>query len=716
MAKILYGQPVAEAITAEALKRAQVLRARGIVPALALVSTDQSGARHLDRITDTCAAAGVEVYCANLPGTSRLKTNIDNINRDTGIHGAVFMRPLPDAASEDLLRNTLNRFKDVDGVTLSSLAAIFVGHGEAFVPCPAKAAMEVLDYYGVPLSGRRVTIIGRSLVIGKPLSMLLLERDATVTFCNSKSRDIDAICRESDVVDAVCRQTGIERYTPSRFPLNLSLSDRLPADVAQRTNAVPLLIRGDVLVVAMMDPLDIDALDRIEIVTDREVEPVMCLRQEFTQLYAALYGHFNTMDGVMESFTALPDQPVASDDLLIASETPKDELGQPDEAPVVRLVNSILTQAVRESASDIHISPEKDSIQIRFRIDGKLRKTPSPPKSVGASIVSRIKILANMDISITRVPQDGRFTMMVDRREINVRVSTLPTIYGENVVMRLLDMSTNHVYTLDKLGMSDKDCKTISQTIERPYGMILSTGPTGSGKSTSLYSILQLLNKPDVNAITLEDPVEYRIDGIRQVQLNVRAGMTFASGLRSILRQDPDVIMVGEIRDSETAQIAVQAALTGHLVLSTLHTNDAPGAVSRLMEMHIEPYLVASVLLCSFAQRLVRKVCPHCAEPYDPPRALLGLFGIKDAEGATFRRGKGCYHCGNTGYLGRIGIFEVMPVTPEIQEAIVRRAHAQEISAIAQRQGVMNTLAQDAARKVRAGITTVEEALRAAMV
>ena len=470
------------------------------------------------------------------------------------------------------------------------------------------------------------------------------------------------ICRESDVVDAVCRQTGIERYTPSRFPLNMSLSDRLPADVAQRTNAVPLLIRGDVLVVAMVDPLDIDSLDRLEIVTDREVEPVMCLRQEFTQLYAALYGHFNSMDGVMESITSSMSEHAAptQDDLLIASETPKDELGQPDEAPVVRLVNSILTQAVRESASDIHISPERDSIQIRFRIDGKLRKTPSPPKNVGTSIVSRIKILANMDISITRVPQDGRFTMMVDRREINVRVSTLPTIYGENVVMRLLDMSTNHVYTLDKLGMSARDAEAIARTIQKPYGMILSTGPTGSGKSTSLYSILQMLNKPDVNAITLEDPVEYRIDGIRQVQLNVRAGMTFASGLRSILRQDPDVIMVGEIRDSETAQIAVQAALTGHLVLSTLHTNDAPGAVSRLMEMHIEPYLVASVLLCSFAQRLVRKVCPHCAEPYDPPRALLELFGIKETDKANFLRGKGCYHCGNTGYLGRIGIFEVL--------------------------------------------------------
>lgn len=526
------------------------------------------------------------------------------------------------------------------------------------------------------------------------------------------------ICRESDVVDAVCRQTGIERYTPSRFPLNMSLSNRLPADVAQRTNAVPLLIRGDVLVVAMVDPLDIDSLDRLEIVTDREVEPVMCLRQEFTQLYAALYGHFNSMDGVMESITSSMSEHAAptQDDLLIASETPKDELGQPDEAPVVRLVNSILTQAVRESASDIHISPERDSIQIRFRIDGKLRKTPSPPKNVGTSIVSRIKILANMDISITRVPQDGRFTMMVDRREINVRVSTLPTIYGENVVMRLLDMSTNHVYTLDKLGMSARDAEAIARTIQKPYGMILSTGPTGSGKSTSLYSILQMLNKPDVNAITLEDPVEYRIDGIRQVQLNVRAGMTFASGLRSILRQDPDVIMVGEIRDSETAQIAVQAALTGHLVLSTLHTNDAPGAVSRLMEMHIEPYLVASVLLCSFAQRLVRKVCPHCAEPYDPPRALLELFGIKETDKANFLRGKGCYHCGNTGYLGRIGIFEVMPVTTEIQEAIVRSAHAQEISAIAQRLGVMSTLAQDAASKVRAGITTVEEALRAAMV
>lgn len=520
------------------------------------------------------------------------------------------------------------------------------------------------------------------------------------------------ICRESDVVDAVCRQTGIERYTPSRFPLNLSLSDRLPADVAQRTNAVPLLIRGDVLVVAMMDPLDIDALDRIEIVTDREVEPVMCLRQEFTQLYAALYGHFNTMDGVMESFTALPDQPVASDDLLIASETPKDELGQPDEAPVVRLVNSILTQAVRESASDIHISPEKDSIQIRFRIDGKLRKTPSPPKSVGASIVSRIKILANMDISITRVPQDGRFTMMVDRREINVRVSTLPTIYGENVVMRLLDMSTNHVYTLDKLGMSDKDCKTISQTIERPYGMILSTGPTGSGKSTSLYSILQLLNKPDVNAITLEDPVEYRIDGIRQVQLNVRAGMTFASGLRSILRQDPDVIMVGEIRDLETAEIAIKAAQTGHMVMSTLHTNSAAETLTRLLNMGVPAFNLATSVNLIIAQRLARKLCSHCKKEHDVPKETLLHEGFPEELIGTFKLYSpvGCENC-KGGYKGRVGIYEVVKNTPALQRIIMEEGNSIEIAEQARKEG-FNDLRTSGLLKAMQGITSLEEVNR----
>ena len=525
------------------------------------------------------------------------------------------------------------------------------------------------------------------------------------------------ICNENDVVNAVCNQLGIERYSPSQYALDMDLVRLIPPDVAQKTSCVPLQLRGNVLYVACLDPLNIDALDRIEIVSNNEVEPVMCLTQEFNHLFSALYGKFSDMGDMMESLATIAPMPSdGGEDILLASETPSDDPGQPDRAPVVRLVNSILTQAVREGASDVHISPEKESVQVRFRVDGKLRETPSPPKNLVASIVSRIKILGNMDISITRVPQDGRFTMLVDNREINVRVSCLPTIYGENVVLRLLDMSANHTHTLDNIGMDSRDIETITQTIHKPYGMILSTGPTGSGKSTSLYAILQILNKPDINAITLEDPVEYRIAGIRQVQLNRRAGMTFASGLRSILRQDPDVIMVGEIRDNETAEIAVQAALTGHLVLSTLHTNDAPGAVSRLMDMGIEPYLVASVLLCSFAQRLVRKVCPHCAEPYEPSPVQLQLFGISPDDTATYRRGRGCVQCGYTGYLGRTGIFEVMPVPEELQEMIIQRRHAQDISRRAQQLGIMNTLAMDAARKVRAGITTLEEAMRVAAV
>ena len=297
------------------------------------------------------------------------------------------------------------------------------------------------------------------------------------------------------------------------------------------------------------------------------------------------------------------------------------------EAPVIRLVNSIFAQAIREGASDIHISPQQNSMQVRFRIDGKLHDVPSPPKSLALPIIARIKILANMDITVSRIPQDGRFTLKMEKQEINVRVSSMPTIYGENVVLRLLDMSSG-VYSLDRLGMIKTDRDKIETMIRKAYGMILSTGPTGSGKSTSLYSILNELNSTDTNIITLEDPVEYRIDNIRQVQLNRKAGMTFASGLRSILRQDPDIIMVGEIRDSETAAIAIQAAQTGHRLLSTLHTNDAAGAITRFIDMGIEPFLVSSALLVSFAQRLVRTICPYCKEPYRPPEAALVAWGL----------------------------------------------------------------------------------------
>jgi type IV pilus assembly protein PilB len=330
-------------------------------------------------------------------------------------------------------------------------------------------------------------------------------------------------------------------------------------------------------------------------------------------------------------------------------------------------------------------------------------------------IVSRLKILGNLDIAVSRIPQDGRFTVNMGQNEVNIRVSSLPTIYGENVVLRLLNMSAG-VYSLDLLGMHREDMDKIAAVIHKPYGMILSTGPTGSGKSTSLYAILKEINNPDINIITLEDPVEYRVEGIRQVQLNRKAGMTFAGGLRSILRQDPDVIMVGEIRDPETATIAVQAALTGHRVLSTVHTNDAAGAITRFVDMGIEPFLVSSVMLVSFAQRLIRKICPDCREPYEPPAAALEYFGIRRDEVLQLFRGRGCFNCMDTGYRGRTGVFEVLVIDEEIQELIVKRASANEITREMKRAGKLRTLKDDAADKIRRGITTVEEALSQVMV
>ena len=369
--------------------------------------------------------------------------------------------------------------------------------------------------------------------------------------------------------------------------------------------------KGRLLSVATVDPLDI-TLDSIEVSANLEVEPVICSEREVNQIINSLYGMQSGLGGIMETMEigegVQAEEEQAKEEVQIS--TLQDMAG---EAPVIRLVNSIFAQAIRDGASDIHISPQQNTVQLRFRIDGKLMDVPSPPKSAFLPIIARMKILANMDITLSFIPQDGRFTLKIEKKEINVRVSSIPTIYGENLVLRMLDMSGG-IYTLDRLGMVAEDMAKIENMIVKPYGMILSTGPTGSGKSTSLYAILSSINKPDINIITLEDPVEYRINNIRQAQLNRKAGMTFASGLRSILRQDPDVIMVGEIRDAETAAISVQAAQTGHRVLSTVHTNDAAGAITRFIDMGIEPFLISSVMLVSFAQRLVRTVCLYCKE------------------------------------------------------------------------------------------------------
>jgi len=523
------------------------------------------------------------------------------------------------------------------------------------------------------------------------------------------------IVKESVIIDLLSRQLRIEKYHPERNPIDVNMAAVIPYDLAQKNQVIAIRKKGRLVTVAMTDPLDINTLDSIEVMTNSEVEPVVCTEREFNQLIGAIYGVQSGLGTVIESMEIEAHPEVEKEREPTAEEVQLSSLqDMAGEAPVVKLVNSIFAQAIRENASDIHISPQKNSVQIRFRVDGKLSEVPSPPKSLFLPIIARIKILANLDITISRIPQDGRFSLRMESKEINVRASTLPTIYGENLVLRLLDTSAG-IYTLDKLGMSLNDQAKINAMINKPYGMILSTGPTGSGKSTSLYSILGVLNKPDINIITLEDPVEYRVENIRQAQLNRKAGMTFASGLRSILRQDPEVIMVGEIRDSETAAIAVQAAQTGHRVLSTLHTNDAAGAVTRFIDMGVEPFLVSSVLLVSFAQRLVRTNCPYCKEQYRPPEAALKAWGLDKVEDAHFERGRGCYQCLNTGYKGRTGIFEVLVNDEMVQELILRRTSAQEIARQAIAAGKLTTLQQDAADKVLKGITTLEEAASAVM-
>jgi len=525
------------------------------------------------------------------------------------------------------------------------------------------------------------------------------------------------VVRESQIIDMLSRQLKIEKYDPSKYPVDNSLANILPYSIAQKYNVAPIKKKGFLLKVATVDPMDIEALDTIETHTNLEVEPVICSQRELTQIMTAIYGLTTGLMSVIGGMEDLQyrgaEEETEKEDIKDLEVTSLHDLAK--DPPVVRLVNSIISQAIREGASDVHIGPEKNYVQVRFRIDGKLHDMPAPPKAMLLPLISRIKILAQMDIANTRVPQDGRFTVRMDGKEINVRASTIPTIYGEHLVLRLLDMSSG-IYSLEELGMSEEDQKKLKDAFKKPYGMILSTGPTGSGKSTSLYAILQNLNSPDINIITVEDPVEYRIDKIKQVQLNRKAGMTFASALRSILRQDPDVIMVGEIRDAETASIAVQAALTGHRVLSTMHTNDAAGAITRLINMEIEPFLVSSVLLVSFAQRLVRKICPNCIETYIPSEQVLKNWGIPDYVGMEFKRGKGCPQCMNTGYRGRTGIFEVLVNDEMIQQMILERRSSQEITRVAVDAGKLRTLKEDALSKVLKGITTFEEAASAVMV
>ena len=524
------------------------------------------------------------------------------------------------------------------------------------------------------------------------------------------------IVNENSIVNAVSEQTNIKIYDPVKYTADPDISKIMEVETVSKFKAIPLYKKGDVLTIAMVDPLDIMAIDYIEILTDSEVETMICTEQNFNYLISSTFGAYAGEDNLMQQVQDIQEMDVVEEEDIYQNEMIESSLhDMAEEAPVIKLVNSILSQAVREAATDVHISPEKEYSEIRFRVDGKLHHIPAPSKKMFLPVVSRIKILANLDISVSRIPQDGRFTIIMNHREINIRVSTIPTVYGENVVLRLLDTSSG-IHSLEKLGFSENDIASLQKMISMPYGMILCTGPTGSGKSTTLFSMLKRINNPDNNIITLEDPVEYRMEHIRQVQLNSKANMTFASGLRSILRQDPDVVMVGEIRDSETAKVAVQAALTGHMVFSTVHTNDAAGAITRLLDMGIESFLIASVLLVTIAQRLVRRVCPYCKESYTPTHEELQYWGLSRENPVEFVRGKGCNQCMESGYKGRIGFYEILYTDDAVREMILKGASANEIAKVTASTGQLTTLKMDAVQKILDGDTSVKEAVSAMMV
>ncbi|MBC7104362.1 MAG: type II secretion system ATPase GspE [Firmicutes bacterium] len=497
---------------------------------------------------------------------------------------------------------------------------------------------------------------------------------------------------------------GIRRVTLGSH-LDADLLKTVPEQLLRRHRVVPLQKQGNRLVVAMADPLNVVAIDDLRLVMGMEIEPVLASDKE--------------IELVLQRYLEIPSIEKAFQEFDVLTEAQEPEVVQleeeVDEAPVVRLVNSLFVQAVEEDASDIHIEPQEHHVRVRFRVDGVLREVMVLPRKVRAALASRLKIMAGMDIAEKRLPQDGRIQIRFGQRDIDLRVSSLPTNFGEKIVIRILDKGSIRHYKIDRLGFRPANLARFREMLRHTHGMILVTGPTGSGKTTTLYTVLNELNSPEVNIVTVEDPIEYLLEGINQTQVHVKAGLTFAAGLRAILRQDPDIIMVGEIRDTETAQIAVRAAITGHLVLSTLHTNDAAGAVTRLVDMGIEPFLVASSLLGVVAQRLVRRICPHCREAYspaadDPERLFLGLPPDRPV---TLYRGRGCGRCRNTGYRGRMAIHEVLAVTPALRPLIARRATAGEIAEAAAAEGT-TSLRSDGVAKALEGLTTVQEVMRVA--
>ena len=554
---------------------------------------------------------------------------------------------------------------------------------------------------------RDIVALERSTYTAPPLSREQIRHAQEVQETTGETFDAVLVklgfCTPETALEVLAEQAGLPLVHLTERDLDPKIIALIPTELAFRHQVLPLSGTATTLRVAIADPFNIAAADDIRLVTGRDVELVFAPPQEIHRFVETLYTRRMITD-------------TAEDDVQVLDENP-DEIGDLEsmakEATVVKLVNLILHQAVQERASDIHVEPFEKGMKVRYRIDGILHETPPPPRRLQAAIISRLKIMASLDIAERRKAQDGRIKTRIAGREIDIRVSTVPTLYGESVVLRLLDRSAMN-YGLAEIGMNPGILRRIEKLITLPHGMILATGPTGSGKTTTLYASLRATYSSEKKILTIEDPIEYQLDGVNQIQVHAQIGMTFANGLRSILRQDPDIIMVGEIRDPETAEIAVHSALTGHLVFSTLHTNDAASAVTRLLEMGIEAYLVTSSLEAVVAQRLVRTICPRCKAPrrdLDTLRAKLAGSDFPLTARDTLYMGRGCENCKQSGYRGRTGIYELLLVDNVIRPLVMERAPATTIRAAAIQQG-MRTLREDGWQKVLQGITTVEEVMR----
>jgi type IV pilus assembly protein PilB len=512
----------------------------------------------------------------------------------------------------------------------------------------------------------------------------------------------EGLASETKIAQTVAESMGLAFVDLPAFDVDPTAVALLPLDLARRHNVLPIRIQDDELVVAMADPANIFAIDDLRIVTGYDVRPVVAVESDLVAAidrFASMQSNVEEMVGDVEDLTA-------------EAARAEEEEATDEEAPVAKIMNHIITEAIRQNAGDIYIEPGETELRVRYRIDGVCQEIMKAPRKLHRQLISRLKITAGMDIAEKRIPQDGRFGVVLDGKSVDFRVAVLPTVNGEMSVLRLLRKDAI-MMSLEDLGFLEQPMQRIMEAITKPYGALLVTGPTGSGKSTTLYAAINKTADPKVNLITVEDPVEYRLEGLSQVQVNEKAGLTFAAALRSILRQDPDIVMVGEIRDKETAPIAIEAALTGHLVLSTLHTNDAPSALTRLTEMGVEPFLSASAVNCVLAQRLARRLCPECKEPYTPELEALDRIGFPHEPGKApqLYRAVGCKKCANIGYKGRMGIHEVMGGTEEIERACVNHASGDEIARIAIEQG-MKTLRDDGFEKVRMGLTSIEEVMR----